>query len=64
MQKDTCNKVKKFAVPVNGVVGDDTIAAMWKSHFESVYSSVNSTYYRQLYNYSLKVECPGTWHLY
>ena len=48
VQKDGCNKVKKFAVSVNGVVGDDNITAMWKSHFESVYSSVNSSYHRQL----------------
>jgi len=47
VQKDGCNKVKKFAVSVNGVVGDDNIAAMWKIHFESVYSSVNSSHHRQ-----------------
>ena len=28
VQKDSCNKVKKFAVSVNGAVGDDNIAAM------------------------------------
>jgi len=43
VHNDGCNKVKKFAVCVNGAVGDDNIAAMWKTHFESVYSSVNSS---------------------
>jgi len=37
VQKDSFNKVKKFAVSVNGAVGEDNIAAMWKTHFESVY---------------------------
>ena len=28
VQKDGCNKVKKFAVSVNGAVGDDNIAVV------------------------------------
>jgi len=56
-----CNKVKKFALSVNGVVGDDNIAAMWKSHFESVYSSVNSSYHRQLFESRINSLVPGTY---
>ena len=60
MQKDgcNCNKVKKFAVSVNGAVGDDNIAAMWKSHFESVYSSVNSSHHRQVFESRINALVP------
>jgi len=51
VQKDSCNKVRKFAVSVNDAVGDDNVAAMWKTYFESVYSSVNSTYHRQIFKH-------------
>ena len=61
VQKDGCNKVKKFAVSVNGAVGDDNIAAMWKTHFESVYSSVNSSYHRQLFESRINALVPGTY---
>jgi len=65
VHKDGCNKVKKFAVCVNGAVGDDNIAAMWKTHFESVYSSVNSSsvnssYHRQLFDSRINALVPGT----
>ena len=62
VQKDGCNKVKKFAVSVNGVVGDDNIAAMRKTHFESVYSSVNSSHHRHVFEN--RINAHGTWHLY
>ena len=57
-----CNKVKKFAVSVNGViVGDDNIAAMWKTHLESVYSSINSSYNRHLFESRINALVPGTY---
>jgi len=46
-------------VSVNGVVGDDNIAAMWKSHFEIVYSSANNTCYRQLFESRINALIPG-----
>jgi len=61
VQKDGCNKVKKFAVSVNGAVGDDNIAAMWKTHFESVYSSINSSYHRRLFESRINALVPGTY---
>ena len=61
VQKDGCNKVKKFAVSVNGVVGDDNIAAMWKTHFKSVYSSVNSSHHRQVLESRINALVPGTY---
>jgi len=58
VQKDSCNKVRKFAVSVNGAVGDDNVAAMWKTYFESVNSSVNSTYHRQLFEHRVNALVP------
>jgi len=60
VQKDSCNKVKKFAVSVNGAVVDDNIAAMWKTYFENVYTH---QYIVHTIDNCLKVELMP-WHLY
>ena len=61
VQKDSRNKVKKFAVSVSGAVGEDNIAAMWKTHFESVYSSVDNSYHRQLFESRVNALAPGNY---
>jgi len=55
IQKDNCNKVTKFAASVNGATGDDNIASMWKSYFERVYSSVDNSYHKQLFENRMSI---------
>jgi len=48
-------------VSVNGAAGDDNIAAMWKTHFEIVYTSINSSYHRHLFESRINALVTGTY---
>jgi len=38
----------------NGVIGEESIASMWKTHFERIYSSIDCSYHQQQFRARMK----------
>jgi len=47
VQKDSCKRATVKATSVNGVVGEESIASLWKTHFKRIYSSIDCSYHQQ-----------------
>jgi len=54
VQKDNCKRANMKATSVNGAVGEKGIASMWKTHFERIYSSLDSSYHQQQFRDRMK----------
>jgi len=50
VRKTNNNRASKFAVVVDGCTGEDAIAERWRSHFETVYNSIDVVESKSAFN--------------